>query len=53
MGLRKDDTIGYLRVRLNEEETLDAMEESLVSDILEDIPQNMSEMCVGAVILES
>ena len=43
----KDDITGYLRVRLDEDETPDAMDESLVAEILEKIPENMSEMCVG------
>ena len=51
IGPRKDDIIGYLRVRLDEDETPDAMDESLESDILEKIPQNMSEMYVGVIVL--
>jgi len=43
----KEDIIRYLRVRLCEDKTLDAMDESLVADILEKIPQNVSEMYVG------
>ena len=43
----KGDIIGYLRVRLCEEETPDAMDASLEAEILEKIPENLSEMCVG------
>ena len=53
VGTSKDDIIGYLRVRLDEDKTPDTMDESLVLDILEKIPQNMLEMYVGAMILES
>jgi len=49
VGPSKDDIIGYLRVKLDEDETPEAMDESLESDILEKIPQNMSEMYVGAI----
>jgi len=52
VGPSKDDIIGYLRVKLDEDETPEAMDESLESDILEKIPQNMSEMYVGAIVLE-
>ena len=44
IGPHKDDIIGYLRARLDEDETPDAMDESLVAEILEKIPENMSEM---------
>jgi len=43
----KEDIIRYIRVRLGEDETPDAMDESLVADILEKIPQTVSEMYVG------
>ena len=43
----KEDIIRYLRVRLGEDETPDAMDESLVADILEKIPDSVSEMYVG------
>ena len=49
VGPRQDDIIRYLRVRLSEDETPDAMDESLEADILEKIPENISEMCVGAI----
>ena len=51
VGPRKYDIITYLRTRLGEDETPDAMDESLEADILERIPENISEMCVGATIL--
>jgi len=43
----KEDIIRYLRVRLGEDETPDAMDESLIADILEKIPKSASEMYVG------
>ena len=46
VGPNKDDIIEYLRLRLEEDETPDAMDENLEADILEKIPENMSEMCV-------
>jgi len=51
LGPRKDDIVEYLRVRLEEDETPDAMDGSLEADILEKIPENMSEMYVGAMLL--
>ena len=42
----KEDIIRYIRVRLGEDATPDAMDESLVTDILEKIPENVSEMYV-------
>ena len=51
VGASKDDIIGYLRVKLDEDETPEAMDESLESDILEKIPQHMSEMYVEAMAL--
>jgi len=43
-GPNKDDIITYLRARLAEDETPDAMEGSLEADILEKIPENISGM---------
>ena len=40
----KDDIITYLHARLAEDETPDAMDESLETDILEKIPENISGM---------
>jgi len=51
IGPRKDDIIEYLRLRLDEDETPDAMDESLEAEILEKIPENMSEMHVWAMVL--
>ena len=48
----KDDIITYIRVRLGEDETPDAMDESLEADILAKIPENISETCVGMVMLQ-
>jgi len=47
----RGDIIEYLRARLDEDETPDAMDESLEAEIMEKIPRNVSEMCVGAGIL--
>ena len=47
----RDDIISFLRFRLSEDETLDAMDESLEADILEKIPGNISEMWVTAMAL--
>ena len=44
VSTKKDDIIGYLRVRLAEDPTPHAMDKSLEADILEKIPGNMSEM---------
>jgi len=51
LGPSKDDIVEYLRVRLDEDETPDAMDESLEADILSKIPENMSEMYVWAMLL--
>ena len=48
---RKNDIIEYLRLKLDKDETPDAMDESLARDILEKIPENMSEMYVGPMIM--
>ena len=50
VGPSKNDIIEYLR-RLDEDETPEAMNESLEADILERIPENMSEMYVGTMLL--
>ena len=47
VGPSKDDITTYLRSRLGEDETPDAMSESLEAEILEKIPKNMSEMCAS------
>ena len=51
VGPSKDDILEYLRLKLDEDETPDAMDESLEAEILEKIPETMSEMYVGAMIL--
>jgi len=51
VGPSRSDIIEYLRLRLDEDETQDAMNESLKSDILEKIPDNMSEMYVEVMLL--
>ena len=51
VGPSRDDIVGYIRVRLDKDETPDAMDESLTADIMEKIPENMSEMYVGARML--
>ena len=43
----KEDITEYLRDRLDEDETPEAMDESLEADILKKIPEKMSEMYVG------
>ena len=47
----KNDIIGYLRLRLDEDETPDAMNENLEAGILEKIPKTMAEMYVGAAFI--
>jgi len=46
VGPSKDDIMEYLRLRLDEDETPGAMDESLEADILQQIPASMSEMYV-------
>jgi len=52
IGPSTDDIITYLRIRLAEDETPDAMNENLTVDILEKIPENTPEMYVVTMILE-
>jgi len=51
VGPNTGDITRFLRVRLGEDETLDAMDYNLKADILEKIPENMSQMCVGPIAL--
>jgi len=51
VGPARDDISRFLRFRLSEDETPDAMDSSLEAEILEKIPGNMSEMWVAAVAL--
>jgi len=44
VGPSKTDITTYLHAKLSEDETPDAMDESLEADILEKIPENISEM---------
>ena len=53
VGPSRDDIVEYLRLRLDEDETPDAMDESLEAEILEKIPENMSEMYVGTMTLRT
>ena len=53
LGPTIDDIIGFLRVRLSEDETPDAMDENLEAEILEKIPGNISGMCVAAILLRT
>ena len=48
VGPTRDDIIGFLRARLDEDETPDAMDSSLEAEILEKIPGSVSEMWVDA-----
>jgi len=47
----RGDITGYLRFRLGYDEAPDAMDEGLKTEILEKIPENMSEMYVKAIVL--
>jgi len=47
---RNRDIITYLRFRLRHDEAPDAMDESLEAEILEKIPEEISEMYVGAML---
>lgn len=51
VGPTRDDIISYLRARLCEDETPDAMDEILEAEILEMIPENISEMYAVIVML--
>ena len=53
VGPTRDDIVRFLRVRLSEDETPDAMDSSLEADILEKIPENISEMWVAAIVLRT
>ena len=44
VGPSRDDILEYLRLRLDEDETPDAMDRSLEAEILEKIPETMSDM---------
>jgi len=50
VGPTRSDIITYIRARLRDDEIPDAMDESLGEDILEKIRDNISELCVTAVM---
>ena len=50
IGSIREDIITYIRARLREDETPDAMDKSLEADILEKIPENISEMYVATIM---
>ena len=50
VGPARIDIITYLRARLRDDEIPDAMDESLEEDIMGKIRENISEMCVTAVM---
>ena len=51
VALTRNDIAKYLRIKMYEDETPDAMDESLEADILREIPENVSEMYVGKMVL--
>ena len=53
VGPARDDIIRFLRVKLSEDETPEAMDENLEADILEKIPGSVSEMWVAAMVLRT
>ena len=53
VGPTRDDIVRFLRFRLSEDETPEAMDESLEADILEKIPGNISEMWVAVIVLRT
>ena len=48
---RRDDVVGYPRTRLREDTNPEAMDSGLEADILRKIPEDISEMYVGAITL--
>ena len=48
----KADIITYLRCRLDEDETPEAMDKNLEAEILQKIPEQISEMCVVVMVLK-
>ena len=51
ISTKRDDIIRYLRSRLEEDTTPDAMDSSLETEILKRIPEDVSEMYVGITTL--
>jgi len=52
ISTKRSDIIRYLRSRLEEDTTPDAMDSSLEADILKKIPEDLSEMYVQTAVLE-
>jgi len=48
----REDIANFLRFRLRYDEMPDAMDASLKAEILDKIPETISEMCVGEIILK-
>ena len=48
---KRDDIIRYIRSRLDKDTIPDAMDSSLEADILKQIPEDITEMCVEATAL--
>ena len=53
IGPTRNDIVRFLRVRLSQDETPDAMDEGLEADILEKIPRSISEMWVISIMLRT
>jgi len=51
VGPARDDIVRFLRARLSDDKTPDAMDLSLEEEILEKIPASISEMCAAAMVL--
>jgi len=51
VGPTKEDITQYLRLRLDKDETPDAMDESLEADILEKAPEKTPETQVETILL--
>ena len=51
LGPTRDDIIRFLRVKLSEDETPDAMDSNLEAEIVEKIPGSISEMWVATMVL--
>jgi len=50
LGPTREDIITYLRARLRDDQTPEAMDERLEEDILKGISENVSEMCLTDMI---
>ena len=49
----EEDVITYLHAKLGEDQTPDAMDETLEAEILEKVPKNISGMCVVAIMFRT